>query len=95
MEQTVNIKALKSSTFKVISISGEAGDRLKKHRVNTNALLVLNRGSIIYREEDRQQQVSTGEILDIPAEVFHEVVCTEDTEFLVIMPQDTKMKFAR
>jgi len=78
MNNKVKISASSpSSEFNVLSISGDAGDVLEKHKVNHNALLLVRNGKILYAEKDREQELSAGESWSIPADVFHKVVCIE------------------
>ncbi len=96
MKNNIKAKAIFSSEdFKVINVSGESGDTLEKHKVNENGLLLVKKGSITYKEGDLQTIVSEGEGQHIPANVFHEVSCNEAAEVFVIIPQQSKMKFAR
>ena len=96
MDNKVKITASSPSPeFKVLSISGMAGDILDKHKVNQNALLLVRNGKILYSEEDRKQELSAGESWSIPAEVLHKVTCIEPSEIFVVLSNSTKMKFEK
>jgi len=92
----VNVKAVLSSPdYKVITLSGDQGDTLEKHKVSEPGLLLVKRGSVTYTEGERHVVVSEGEAHSIPAEVFHEVRCNEVAEVFVVMSRGSKMKFER
>jgi len=96
MNNKVNISVLSASPdFKVLSISGKSGDALKKHQVNYNALLLVRSGNIIYSEDTRQQRLTAGECFNIPADTVHEVTCIEESNFFVVLPNQTKMRFEK
>lgn len=96
MENKVNITILSSSPdFKVLSVSGKSGDVLTKHQVNFNALLLVQKGNIVYTEETRQQRLTAGACFNIPADTVHKVTCTEDSNFFVVLPNQSKMKFEK
>ena len=96
MEKKVKIKLLPSSNaYKVLSITGETGDILKQHKVDIDALLLMKEGTITYEEATRKVNLSAGECLDIPANVFHEVTCEEDASFFVVLSTQAKMRFQK
>jgi len=84
-----------SPAFKVLNISGSAGDVLEKHKVNDSALLLVRSGKILYSEIDREQELNTGESWSIPADVFHKVSCIDDSEIFVVLSTSAKMKFEK
>lgn len=88
-------KLTTSSIFKVLNITGKAGNSLKKHKVDTNTLLLVNEGTIAYQYANQEQQLSAGECFDIPIDIFHEVTCTKDASFFVIMPNQATLKFEK
>ncbi len=95
-KSTVKIRPLLSSSgFKVIYISGKSGDKLESHKVNENALLLVQGGSVTYQEADKEIVLSEGEGHQIPSEVFHEVRCNDTAAVFLVVPIKAKMKFDR
>ena len=84
-----------SSEFKVLSISGNVGDVLEKHKVNDNALLLVRSGKILYSEKDREQELNAGDSWSIPADVLHKVTCIDESEVFVVLSTSTKMRFEK
>ncbi len=96
MNNKVKIEQVKNeSGFKVLSISGEPGNSLTKHKVNVDALLLMRSGSIIYKEDNRMKILSAGECCDIPANILHKVTFTTKAKFFVIMAEAAKMRFEK
>ncbi len=96
MSNKVKIIVLKSSSnSKILSISGNPGDSLSEHKVDNHALLLMRTGNIIYKEEKRSQVLSAGEICDIPANIVHQITCSTNAAFFVVMPNSAKMKFEK
>jgi len=96
MVNKINIKiGLSSEDVKVLDATGNAGDALKKHKVNHNAVLLVREGKIIYTEAGRDLELMAGDCTTIPAEVYHEVNCSTDAKFFVVLPNQAKIKFAR
>lgn len=96
MNTKVNITVLSASPdFKVLSVSGKSGDALRKHQVNHNALLLVRKGNIIYAEATRQQRLTAGACFNIPADTIHEVTCVDESNFFVVLPNESKMKFEK
>jgi len=85
-----------SPDFKVIKASGKSGDALKRHMVNTSAVLLVKKGVVNYKQDDEKEQVIyEGEGRQIPANVYHEFICNDHSEVFVIIPKDAKMKFEK
>lgn len=84
-----------SSEFKVLNISGDAGDVLENHKVNQSALLLVRNGKILYSEQEKEHELIAGDSLNIPAEVFHKVACLEPSEIFVVLQTSTKMRFKK
>ena len=96
MENKVKIKILTTSPdFKVLDVSGNPGDVLKKHQVNINGLLLVREGNIIYSEDTRQLLLAAGDSVNIPANIVHEVTCKNTAKFFVVLPKQSKMKFEK
>jgi len=96
MNNKIKIEVLISSpTLKVLKLNGNVGDTLDKHQVNQEAVLIVNQGSLVYSEETRQQQLVKGNCMLIPADTLHAVECTELTNFFIVLPSQTKMKFEK
>lgn len=96
MTNKINIKiGLSSEDVKVLNATGNAGDVLKKHKVNYNAVLLVREGKITYTESGRYLELAAGDCMTIPAEVYHEVICSTDAKFFVVLPNQAKMKFAK
>lgn len=96
MNNKVKINASNPSPeFKVLSISGNAGDVLENHKVNDSALLLVRNGKILYSEKDREQELNAGESWSIPADVFHKVTCIDESEIFVVLSTSTKMRFEK
>lgn len=97
MTNKINIKiGLSSEEVKVLDATGNAGDVLKKHKVNHNAVLLVREGKIIYTEEgSRGLELAAGDCTTIPAEVYHEVDCSTDAKFFVVLPNQAKIRFAK
>ena len=96
MNTKVKISASSPSPeFKVLNISGNAGDVLENHKVNDGALLLVRNGKIRYSEESREQELTAGESWSIPAYVFHKVTCIEKSEIFVVLSTATKMRFEK
>jgi len=95
MKNKVNIKVVPSGdTFKVLGISGNSGDALTKHQVNQPALLIVQSGNLTYQEAHKEVVLSEGQCHPIPANVLHAVTCrSPDTQFFVVLQNQTKMKF--
>lgn len=103
VEKNENIKVNKvkiapvitTDEAKVIIISGAAGDKLERHKVNDNGLLLVKSGRILYAEEERELELTGGAGHSIPAEVVHAITCLSAAEFFVIIPNRAKIKFSR
>ena len=97
MTNKINIKiGLSSKDAKVLDATGNAGDVLKKHKVNYNAVLFVREGKITYTEEDRRSlELAAGDCTIIPAEVYHEVECSTDAKFFVVLPNQAKIRFTK
>ena len=96
MENKVKIKVLSSSPeYKVLSISGDAGDILQKHQVNYPALLLVRKGNIIYSENEKRRSLTSGECQNIPADIIHGVICIDKSELFVVLSNSAKMKFEK
>lgn len=89
-------KVLSSPDYKVISVSGNAGDVLEKHKVNQPAILLVQKGTVIYQEEGALPvKLTSTEGHNIPPEVFHQVTCVDEAAIFVLIPLEAKMKFKR
>ena len=96
MSNKVNIKVLVSdNNFKVLSISGASGDLLKRHKVDESGLLLVQHGSLTYKENNKEVVLVAGEGYSIPPNVFHQVRCNSDSAAFVVIPQQTKMMFQK
>jgi len=95
MENKVDIKIIASADFKVLDVSGNSGDVLKKHQVNINGLLLVREGNIIYSEDTRLMLLAAGDSVNIPANVIHEITCKNEAKFFVVLPKQSKMKFEK
>ncbi len=97
MNQKVSIsKVISTDTHKVILLSGQTGDTLHQHKVDTESLLLVKSGCITYKEENQKEKVLyEGAGQRIPAEVFHEVYCNDTAEAFVVIPLAAKIKFKR
>jgi len=96
MTNKINIKiGLSSEDVKVLDAAGNAGDVLRKHKVNYNAVLLVREGKIVYTEAGRDLELAAGDCTTIPAEVYHEVNCSTDAKFFVVLPNQAKIKFAQ
>lgn len=84
-----------SPEFKVLNISGNAGDVLENHKVNDSALLLVRNGKILYSEKNREQELNAGESWCIPADIFHKITCIDESEIFVVLSTSTKMKFEK
>jgi len=91
----VKIKhVLASKDYKVISVSGNAGDVLEKHKVNESGILLVKDGTVNYQEEGKAPiALSQGEGHQIPAEIYHKVTCVDQASIFVLIPIQAKMKF--
>ncbi|MGK0364824.1 MAG: quercetin dioxygenase-like cupin family protein [Saprospiraceae bacterium] len=85
---------LSSDDVKVLNATGNAGDVLKKHKVNYNAVLLVREGKILFTEEGRELELGAGDCTTITAEVYHEVNCLADAKFFLVLPNQAKMKFS-
>lgn len=93
----VKIKpVLASPEFKVLHISGEAGDVLERHKVTEPGLLLVKKGTISYQEEGQpEMQFSENEGHNIPPEIFHKVSCVNQAEIFVFIPQKATLRFKK
>ena len=65
-------------------------------------LTFLNKEGIIVfmclfdrNKSGRYLELAAGDCMTIPAEVYHEVSCSTDAKFFVVLPNQAKMKFAK
>lgn len=82
LETAVNpvIKILrKGEGFKVIVIGLKKGIVLKEHQTPIIAKLVVIKGSVIYRESDREIKLNQFQDLEIPVNVKHAVEAEENS----------------
>jgi len=94
--QKISIAILqKSSAYKVLGASGTAGDVLKAHQVNSDALLLVRTGCISYQTSAKEIILETGEVHNIPSKEIHEVHCKTDAHFFLVVPTNSKMKFEK
>ena len=95
MEKKVKIELQHSSDdFKVLNLKGQAGEVLKKHKVDHNALLLVGTGTIIYQEDGQAAKtLSEGNCQSIPANVFHEVICQDTAQCFVVLSNRAKLRF--
>jgi len=91
----VSIKpVITSDNYKVICVSGNAGDVLERHKVNESGILLVKDGTVNYQEEGKASiTLSQGEGHHIPAEVYHQVTCVNQASIFVMIPTQAKMKF--
>jgi len=87
--------ALSSPDYKVLSLSGDEGAMLERHKVNENALLLVQTGSVTYKEAAKSIILSKGQVHQIPIGVFHELSCNEEATVFLVVPINAKMKFEK
>ena len=96
MAHKIKIKSILSNPdFKVLQLSGESGDHLKEHKVNTGALLLMEQGEIEFKDKNGLQRLESGACHYISAELFHEVQCISAARFFIVIQQETKMRFKK
>ncbi len=72
-----------NGSVSILKLKGNA--KLAKHESKTNALLILLHGKATYIEEDRNIYLSKAyDVVNITANVLHEVFAEEETLLLLI-----------
>ena len=84
-----------SPAYKVLGAYGTAGDSLKAHKVNADAILLVRDGSISYKTSVNEINLTAGGTHHIPSEEIHEVHCETDAKFFLVVPKAAKMIFTK
>jgi len=88
----ISIK-FEDQNFKILELIGQPGDLLPSHKVDIDALLFIQDGSVKYSESDREINLNKNDIHSIPKNIVHQLnFDTESTLLLILIPQ-SKMQF--
>jgi quercetin dioxygenase-like cupin family protein len=69
----------KGSHFKVLALGFNKGMLLKEHQAHVPSKLTVINGAVIYREKEKEQQLSQYDELDIPVGISHSVEALDDS----------------
>ena len=84
---------LNSESYKALKITGLAGDIITSHKVDENSVLFIQNGSVTYKDADKEVKLQVGEAFEITKEITHEVVFHDDSQLILIRPNNAIMKF--
>jgi len=94
MNKTLKFQSiLKSEDYKVIQITGVSGDVISSHKVDENSILIIKKGYVSYKENDREIELYEDEAHAIPKDITHEVLFKDDSHLLLVRPSGSIMKF--
>lgn len=78
------IKVLSNPSFKLIGLGFKKGQVLAKHKTPTPAVLIVQSGSVDFKQDGEVYHLISGDYFEIPSNVEHEVVATEDSHLYLI-----------
>ena len=78
-ENPVAIAIQKTATTKAVAIAFKKGMILKEHKTEVPALLLVVKGSVVYREHNLEEQIIIYHEKKIPTEILHSVEALEDS----------------
>ena len=80
------LKIIRSNEhFRTIVIGMKKGMILKEHKTIVPTRLVVNEGSVIYKENEKSTVVHTHEDIEIPMNILHSLEASEDSLCFLIM----------
>jgi len=78
-ENPVAIAIQKTVTTKVVAIAFKKGMILKEHKTEVPALLLVVKGSILYKEHILEEQILIYNERNIPTDIPHSLEALEDS----------------
>ena len=69
---------------KVIQIQLAAGNEIKEHRTNADALIVVRKGRVVFSFGEERAELTNGQLLHILPNEPHSLQAVEDVELLLI-----------
>ena len=93
MKQAVFECLLSSEHFKIFKIFGSSGNVITEHKVSANALLYVKDGFVSFKIGVKETPLYIDDFHEIPKDEFHEVIFNDNSELLLIMPQEANMEF--
>lgn len=78
------IKVLSNPSFKLIGLGFKKGQALEKHKTPTPAVLIVQSGAVDFKQNGETYRLNAGDYFEIPSNVEHEVVATEDSHLYLV-----------
>lgn len=81
------------NTFKVLQVNGGAGMIMPEHSSTKEAVIIVQKGAAILKLKGREHKLNLNKSFIVPAGEIHELQITEDFQAIVIMENDSQVKF--
>lgn len=83
----------KTDTFKVLQSSAKADSQIPVHVASKDAILMVHTGSIHFRLDVEDLELTGGDHMLIPAGTQHQFKVLQDAQLTLILDTDTQIKF--
>jgi hypothetical protein len=78
-ENPVALAIQKTATTKAVAIAFKKGMILKEHKTEVPALLLVVKGSVLYKEHNMEEQILIYHEKNIPTDILHSLEALEDS----------------
>jgi quercetin dioxygenase-like cupin family protein len=83
------------TVFETKQMEATEGVQWPRHKASKESVLVVIEGGLIVEYADSQPQLSAGDTIVIPADVWHEIVPSPAFKAIHIMPKGIRFTFSR
>ena len=83
------------TVFETKQMEATEGVQWPRHKASEESVLVVIEGGLMVEYADSQPQLSAGDTIVIPADVWHEIVPSPAFKAIHIMPKGIRFTFSR
>lgn len=80
---------------KIIKVSGDVGAEIKEHMIQTDGILLMKSGTLLFHINDADHTLHEDDHILIPADAFHRVRFETKGIFHLIVSTDMKFTFKK
>lgn len=74
-------------------MQAKAGQLLPEHLANLESILFIQEGECIFKMNNQEQVLTSGDTIIVPPEVKHQIQATSDFKAVHFMPKNIKFQF--
>lgn len=81
------------NVFKVLQVTGNTGMKMLEHISTKEAVIIVQKGTAILKMKGVNHELKLNESFIVPKGIKHELQITENFQAIVIMENDSEIKF--